>query len=131
MTRPKSTETDLEPGQMTMKLMETDIREFLEHQVMRIFAMKNKCYAQTDRTKDGMSNFNEGADEIGITPEQVWHTFFDKHRRAFSTWMRTGVAPAPIYKIINDMVVYLLILYCKLVSTGVISHKEVMKDKTF
>lgn len=108
--------------------MATMMREFLDTQCMRIFEAKNKAYAQTHRTQDGLSNFYEEADAIGIDVDQYWRVLWGKHRRALETYIRTGEAPAPIYKIICDLIVYELIFYCLEVDAGRVDHEAVVTD---
>lgn len=110
--------------------MEMLMREFFETQCMRVFAAKNKAYAQTDRTQDGLSNFKEEAEAVGINVNQYWRVLWGKHKRALETWVRTGEAPAPIWKIINDLIVYELILYCLEVDAGRVDHEAVVMDVT-
>ena len=108
--------------------MATLMREFFETQCMRIFDAKNKAYAQTDRTADGLSNFKEESEAIGIDVHQYWRVLWGKHRRALETYIRTGEAPAPIYKIICDLIVYELIFYCLEVDAGRVDHEQVVTD---
>lgn len=65
---------------------------------------KGHDYADDD---DALSNFKEEAIEIGITPEQVWHIFANKHWRAIGTYCREGdVASEPIEGRIHDLILY-------------------------
>jgi hypothetical protein len=110
--------------------MERIMEQFLTAQCMRIFKTKNAAYAQTDLTQDGMDNFKKESASVGIRFEQYWAVLWGKHKRAMETWVRTGVAPAEIYKILCDLIVYELILYCHLVEIGEVDHEAVMKDET-
>jgi hypothetical protein len=106
------------------------MRQFFEAQCMRIFEVKNAAYAQTDVTEDGMDNFKKESASVGIRFEQYWAVLWGKHKRAMETWVRTGVAPAEVYKILCDLIVYELILYCHLVEIGEVDHAAVLKDET-
>ena len=103
-----------DPGPQGRPFTTDDILEimkvFQEGPIREIFVRNNEGYAETDRTADGFHNFRGGAAEAGITPEQYWSVLFGKHRRALSSFIRTGRAHKPVYRLIKDMIVYLHML---------------------
>jgi len=102
---------------------------FQEGPIREIFVRNNEGYAETDRTADGFHNFRDGAAEAGITPEQYWSVLFGKHRRALSSFIRTGRAHKPVYRLIKDMIVYLHMLNAYLIEQGKYSLHDIQSDK--
>jgi len=56
---------------------------------------------------DALANFKGEAAELGLTAEQVWHVFANKHWRAISAYCRTGeVLSEDIDGRIRDLALY-------------------------
>lgn len=81
-----------------------DVQESLR----RISDTKGKEYASDH---DRLSNFKKAAAEAGITPEQAWLVFFNKHADTVKFYCRTGsVLSESIESRIDDAIVYLVLL---------------------
>jgi hypothetical protein len=118
------------PTPVTNPQMEKMIRELFES-LMKPFVAKNAEYAGIDKAdtqEDSLSNFWEVAADVGITPEQVWHVYFEKHRRVVTKFIRTGTFRIPPYKAIRDVIGYAYILYVMGVALGYWTHEEAVGD---
>ena len=119
-----------QPKPVTNPEMERMIREFFES-CMKPFVEKNAEYAgidKSDAVEDSLSNFYEVAKEVGITPEQVWHVYFEKHRRVVTKFIRTGTFRIPPYKALRDVIGYAYLLYIMGVAAGHWTHEEAVGD---
>ncbi len=113
----------MSPGRMD-KLM----REFFEH-LMEKCQRKNKAYAETDATSDALNNFREAAADFGISKLTYAMILQGKHYRAWKTFVRTGEAPDKAFRILGDIIVYAMLMYCIGVDEGKWKHEqEVMED---
>ncbi len=111
------------PGRMD-KLM----REFFSH-LMEKCQRKNKAYAETDATSDALNNFREAAADFGISKLTYAMILQGKHYRAWKTFVRTGEAPDKAFRILGDIIVYAMLMYCIGVDEGKWKHEqEVMND---
>jgi hypothetical protein len=58
-----------------------------------------------------LANFKRGAVDAGVTPEQVWVVFFNKHLDAIKYYCRHGkVLSESLDERIDDAILYLLLL---------------------
>ncbi len=113
----------MSPGRMD-KLM----REFFEH-LMAKCQRKNKAYAETDATSDALNNFREAAADFGISKLTYAMILQGKHYRAWKTFVRTGEAPDKAFRILGDIIVYAMLMYCIGIDEGKWKHEqEVMND---
>ncbi len=110
------------PGRMD-KLM----REFFEH-LMAKCQRKNKAYAETDATSDALNNFREAAADFGISKLTYAMILQGKHYRAWKTFVRTGEAPDKAFRILGDIIVYAMLMYCIGCDESTWSHEEVLDD---
>lgn len=88
--------------------------------------------------EDALANFKNHAAELGLTPEQIWGVYAGKHYDAIKTYVREGaVASEPIEGRIEDMILYLFLLYGlvverreedKLHEFGVDQHRDQVRD---
>lgn len=119
-----------QPKPITNPEMERMIREFFES-CMGPFVAKNAEYAGIDKKdtkEDSLSNFYEVAAEAGITPLQVWHVYFEKHRRVVTKFICTQDPRIPPYKALRDVIGYSYILYCLGIALGYWTHEEAVGD---
>lgn len=80
-------------------LMKTEFENLLETN-----NRKGHDYAGDD---DALSNFKKHADELGLTPEQVWAVYAGKHWDSIVTYVREGdVKSEPIEGRIHDLILY-------------------------
>lgn len=76
-------------------------------------ATKGEEYAASD---DQLANFKRSAEQAGITPEQVWLIFFNKHADAIRSYVKMArgtreyVPSEPIEGRIDDAILYLILL---------------------
>ena len=69
---------------------------------------KGKDYAGDD---DALSNFKAAADRLGVTPEQVWAVYADKHWSAIMAYCSEGkLESEPIESRVKDVIVYCVLL---------------------
>lgn len=103
--------TSLRPLSMKTNQTEYDeiVRELNEHR-LKIIAAKRPEY--TEGNPDVLYNFKVVAEEIGITPEQVWYVYFRKHVASISQYAKdpTKKTAEPIWERISDCINYLEIL---------------------
>ena len=113
---------------MSPKRMDSLIFEFINH-LMKKCAKKNKAYAETDATADALNNFREAADDFDISMNTYVMILQGKHYRAWKTFVRTGEAPDKPFRILGDIIVYALIMYCIGIDQGTWTHEEVLEDE--
>lgn len=87
-------------------------RTFIEMKTLT--ATKGEDYARSD---DQLANFKRSAAEAGVTPEQVWLIFFNKHKDAIVSHVKacgennlTYNPSEPIEGRIDDAILYLCLL---------------------
>lgn len=62
-------------------------------------------------SSDHFANFKRNADRLGLTSQQVWAVYANKHHDAVMTYIREGdVQSEPIVGRIGDLISYLFIL---------------------
>ncbi|KKL27774.1 hypothetical protein LCGC14_2381810 [marine sediment metagenome] len=113
----------MSPGRMYYLM-----REFFE-MLMKKCQRKNKAYAETDATSDALNNFREAAADFGISKLTYAMILQGKHYRAWKTFVRTGEAPDKAFRILGDIIVYAMLMYCIAIDEGKWKHEqEVMED---
>lgn len=76
--------------------------------IVEINKRKGHDYAGED---DALANFKRHAEQLGLTPEQIWGVYAGKHWDAIMTYVREGaVASEPIEGRIQDAILYLFLL---------------------
>ncbi len=113
---------------MSPERMDLLMKEFLECLTNKC-AKKNKAYAETDVTADALNNFREAAADFGISMSTYAMILQGKHYRAWKTFVRTGEAPDKPFRILGDIIVYALIMYCIAIEQGTWTHEEVLDDE--
>lgn len=96
---------------MTKKEFEEQVLQPLLKEINVIFATKGEAYAP--EASDRLSNFKEVGKNIGISPTQVWATYFTKHRIAIESFIKRGSelpGDEPVEGRILDCIVYLMLL---------------------
>lgn len=80
-----------------------------EHQkIVEINRSKGHDYAGDD---DALSNFKSAAARIGLTTEQIWSVYADKHWCAVMTFCKDGrVESEPIEGRLHDIILYCYLL---------------------
>lgn len=77
-------------------------------QINKLNDTKGREYAGDD---DALANFHNRAEQMGITPMQVWGIFYGKHSDAIYAYIRNGkVLSEPIEGRIDDAILYLILL---------------------
>jgi hypothetical protein len=88
-----------------------EFMDLMEHEFAAIRAMnatKGHDYAGDE---DALANFKSASVRLGITPEQVWAVYADKHWSAVMTYCKEGaVQSEPIEGRITDAILYLFLL---------------------
>lgn len=94
-----------------------EFKELLDEQhriLCLLTSTKGEEYARSD---DQLANFKRSAEEAGITPEQVWLVFYNKHADAIKSFIAKpptkwgAVGPSePIEGRIDDAILYLILL---------------------
>lgn len=78
---------------------------------------------------DALANFKKHGADLGLTPEQIWGVYAGKHYDAIRTFIREGdVASEPIQGRIEDMLLYLFLLYGLVVEKKESAHEEYQVD---
>lgn len=73
-------------------------------QIAAINDTKGKDYAGEE---DALSNFKIAAEQLGVTPVQVWAVYAHKHWSAIMSYAKEGdVASEPIVGRVHDLIVY-------------------------
>jgi hypothetical protein len=73
---------------------------------------------------DALANFKKAAERLGLTPEQVWAVYGDKHWSAIMTYCREGqVESEPIAGRIIDVILYGFLLL------GLIEEKKIRDEQ--
>lgn len=90
-------------------MTKTEFKEVLDsqHRILCLLtATKGEEYSRDD---DQLANFKRSANEAGITPEQAWLVFFNKHADAIKHYIKNGAVKGaePIEGRINDAILYL------------------------
>lgn len=76
--------------------------------IMEINRTKGNDYAGEE---DALLNFKESARRLGLTPEQVWAVYADKHWSAVMTYCRNGrVESEGIEGRLHDAILYCFLL---------------------
>lgn len=76
--------------------------------IVKLTATKGEEYSGDE---DQLANFKRSAKEAGISPEQAWLVFFNKHADAIKSYIRTGKEKSePIESRIDDAILYLILL---------------------
>lgn len=93
---------------MNTRKFERIVKEFIE-EVNRVRFQAQQEYAETDNV---FQNFEETAERLGISREEVLYVFLDKHLRGVARWIR-GVKDQrdAVEGRIIDAINYLIILY--------------------
>lgn len=100
---------------MDFTLIKTSPEEFVKQtnellsKAEKIREVKNADYSRGNIT-DMNAAFKEMANEVGITPLQVWSVFAKKHFKAIDSFIKFGSESEPIEGRIIDAMNYLLIL---------------------
>lgn len=77
--------------------------------------------------RDQLSHFKESGAEAGVTPEQAWLIFFNKHDRAVKSFVRNGMVHSePIEGRIHDAILYLVLLKAMIVERD--TSEFIIKD---
>lgn len=81
-------------------------------------------------TGDRLANFKQEAEELGLTPFQVWHVFFNKHVRAVADFCRRGqsIGEELVENHIHDCLMYLFLLEGLIAEFGRISVADEPMD---
>lgn len=76
--------------------------------VLDLNERKGNDYAGKD---DALANFKSAAEQLGLTPIQVWSVYANKHWQAIMTFVRDGkLESEPIEGRILDEITYLFLL---------------------
>ena len=101
----------------------------------KLFEARVEKLRETGRTKgrkytlgtgDRLASFKEEADQIGLTPYQVWHVFFNKHLRVIQLFLFTGHNPGEelAENHLHDCIMYLFLLEALIAEVGTIDDGE-------
>lgn len=84
--------------------------------ITEINRTKGHDYAGDD---DALANFKQAGEKLGLTPEQVWGVYADKHWSAVMTFVKEGdVKSEPIEGRLHDVILYSFLLL------GLIAEKK-------
>lgn len=88
-----------------------DITNLIEDTLSDIQDLNNSKGREYATDADGLANFNNRAEQMGITPLQVWGIFYGKHSDAIFSYLKRGeVLSEPIEGRIDDAILYLVLL---------------------
>ena len=104
------------------------VRGFVNGPVFGTLARKGRAYSKEASGGDALSVFKEGASALGISPLVYWAALFNKHHSALLSYVRGGYAGAPPFRVIKDMVCYLLLFYALLVDLKMVNEEDVKED---
>lgn len=77
-------------------------------QIFNLNDTKGREYAGDE---EALANFYNRAEQMGISPKQVWGIFFGKHIDAIFSYIKRGeVLSEPIEGRIDDAILYLILL---------------------
>lgn len=89
----------------------TEFQSMLQGEFDRILELNTTKGNDYAGNEDALANFKNAAVRLGLTPEQVWGVYADKHWSAIMTYCKDGqVESEPIEGRIRDAVLYLLLL---------------------
>lgn len=77
-------------------------------EIRKLCVTKGADYAKdTDR----LSNFKDNANQLGLTPKQVWAVYAAKHWNAICSYIKNGqVESEPIESRLHDLILYSFLL---------------------
>lgn len=88
--------------------------------ITEINRTKGHDYAGDD---DALANFKQAAEKLGLTPEQIWGVYADKHWSAVMTFIKEGdVKSEPIEGRLHDVILYSFLLL------GLIEEKKNLSE---
>lgn len=105
------------------------IKDFLKDHIYPVLETKGVEYSQGQ--EDCNSNFKRGAEELGLTPQQVLKVYLNKHLDSISYAIKMNEyfkGSEPIYGRIGDAVNYLLIL-ASLIYEGSDEYKKKVEQR--
>lgn len=93
---------------MNRKRFETEIIDRTFISIRQLNATKGKDYAGDD---DALANFKRAAENLGLSPTEVWGVYASKHWDAIMSFIKNGgqLESEPIEGRIDDLMVYLLL----------------------
>jgi hypothetical protein len=92
-----------------------DFLEMIADEWQRIYDLTASKGEEYSRSDDQLANFKRNASDLGLTPEQVWSVYFNKHIDSIKTYIRRvseGQDPKLSESIdsrISDAILYLLL----------------------
>lgn len=93
---------------MNREQFRLDVLDPTFDEIIKLNNTKGHDYAGNE---DALANFKSASERLGITAEQVWAVYADKHWSAIMTYCKEGdVKSEPIEGRINDAILYLLLL---------------------
>jgi hypothetical protein len=99
------------------------------NRMAQLTASKGEEYARSE--DDQLANFKRSGAEAGISPEQTWVVFFNKHIDSIKHHIKTPKVELaePIIGRIDDAILYLILLRAMIVERdGIILPGEVSLD---
>lgn len=95
-------------------------------QMRALTASKGEEYSRSD---DQLANFKRSAEEAGVTPQQVWLVFYNKHMDAIKHFIKTGfwLSTEKPEARIDDAILYLLLLKAMIKEHGPLTASELIR----
>lgn len=88
-----------------------DIADLIDQTLGDIHDLNDSKGREYASEADGLANFKNRAEQMGITPLQVWGIFYGKHSDAIFSYLKRGeVLSEPIEGRIDDAILYLVLL---------------------
>ena len=91
-------------------MSKTEFQELLAQVCAHMHDLTATKGEEYSRDEDQLANFKRAAVEAGITPQQAWLVFFNKHLDSIKTWVRGGTLSESIESRIDDALLYLILL---------------------
>jgi hypothetical protein len=105
-----------------------DFQTLMEDTFLRLKALNKTKGHDYAGDKDALANFKSAAQRLGLSSEQVWAVYADKHWSAIMTFCKEGqVESEPIEGRIDDAILYLFLLKGMVAEKGERARSELLK----
>lgn len=92
-------------------MTKNEFLELIEDQYHKIIDLTRSKGEEYSRSDDQLANFKRNAADLGLTPQQIWAVYFNKHIDSIKSYIANPTKPLsePIEGRIDDAILYLLL----------------------